>query len=49
MNKLIDKFREGFAVEIKNQDFNRHRDYILQEMIIMLLQLISDLKERGLY
>lgn len=46
MNKLIDKFREGFAVEIKNQDFNRHRDYILQEMIIMLLQLISDLKKK---
>ncbi|MFW5780842.1 MAG: hypothetical protein ACOCWI_05270, partial [Bacillota bacterium] len=46
MNQLLDKYKEGFAVEINNVDFNKHRAYLTQEIIIMLLQLISDLKKR---
>jgi hypothetical protein len=49
MNEIIDRYREGFAIEINNVEFNKHRAQISQELSIMLLRLISDLNARKEY
>ena len=43
MNELIEINRKGFAIEIKNIDFDKHRNYINYEMTIILLKLVKEL------
>lgn len=49
MSTLVDKFKEGFAVEQSCVDFLRHRQNVLQEMSSLLLKLIMDLKSKAMY
>lgn len=49
MDELMDRFREGFAVEINNSDFNKHREYLTQEIVFLLLKLIQVLIVRKDY
>lgn len=49
MNDIIDRYREGFAIEISNTEFNKQRTYLSQELTILLLRLIADLNARKDY
>ncbi|HHT83443.1 MAG TPA: hypothetical protein GXZ92_03165 [Clostridiales bacterium] len=49
MNELLERFKDGFAVEISNEHFNKHRASLSQEMTILLLKLVSDLIARKDY
>lgn len=49
MNKLLEKYREGFAIEFTCVDFIRHRAFIMQEMSTALLKLVLLLKEKAMF
>lgn len=49
MNELLDRFREGFALEVENVNFDEHRKFLTNEMLFLLLKLINDLYDRKSY